>query len=660
MTSNDFAEDPDPRTGDLVVAVRDLLRSRGWFDRRFVEGMGPWIPEPLSSAVEAAYCAFFGAWHRCGGGAEVRWDILATFAGSHREPGTQLTDPRCDLRQLFCLVAGIGDAGRAFDEAAADAGLLPDHRTDLDLRTLAASLRAIDEAHLAERSLSGGVGLLFERISRWPFVAAEQASDWKGCDFRKDLLRYRDLTSLNLSEFDDRLPPRGCDRSPGQPQHLGTWLQVLGLGVASEWFAGRLRRPPKTTLRDEVFAAAEMQRAALEAWMALNGHAAGAFSTAGAEFQDAAAEVFAALMEHTIDVPVESAPEFAWFRFAPTSIASLRMWFARAAYDGRVECMPANIASKWTRLVKQEMSAFRPVLGQEEDLFEGWRERVPSFLAVENPRLVAGTELEQESMLHRERRRVAECCHDLTLLTASERFERDREHFLACADQIFQLEGLWEGMRQLLLAMRALRSPCVSADLRYWEEPGVAASHYPRQPEDPWRCIPAKLVANFHAFVGKEEAKDPQLEALRSQFADFCLKGLRDKWSEKERVAAEASGRQRTNDDMVESCPDWRYCRVRAAKTLAINPEARAHRLLLASSEIDPDPKVREVANDAYQSLRRGVTLPEGMSPRRAVLGAFWWLRQAHLKSLGIEIDRDGAQRTRIKELSRTKERMAN
>jgi hypothetical protein len=48
------------------------------------------------------------------------------------------------------------------------------------------------------------------------------------------------------------------------------------------------------------------------------------------------------------------------------------------------------------------------------------------------------------------------------------------------------------------------------------------------------------------------------------------------------------------------------------------------------------------------------------MSPRRAVLGAFWWLRQAHLKSLGIEIDRDGAQRTRIKELSRTKERMAN
>ncbi len=91
-------------------------------------------------------------------------------------------------------------------------------------------------------------------------------------------------------------------------------------------------------------------------------------------------------------------------------------------------------------------------------------------------------------------------------------------------------------------------------------------------------------------------------------------------------------------------------------RCVAVNPEGRGHRLLQAASEMDPEPSVREVANDAYQSLRRGVGLPEGMSPRRAVLGAFWWLRQAHLKALNIEIDRDGAQRTRIKELSRTKE----
>lgn len=660
MNNNRFAEDPGPRHGDLQVAVRDGLRNRGWLDRRRLVDSRRWISDELSSAVEKLLCEFLAAWHECAGGVDVSWDAIAKLLGVPREPDPFLEDPRRDLCELFCLVAGIGDAGRAFDKAIGEAGLLPERRTDSDLRTLAASLRVIDREHLADRELPGKSGLLFERVARWPFVADAEVADWKGPTFRRDLQRYCDLTILNLSDVDDELPPPRCDKSPGQPQHLGTWLKVLGLGVASEWFAGRLRRPPRTTLRDEVWAAAEKLRTAFEAWMVLDGHASSAFSAAGAEFQDEAAKVFAALVEHTIDVPVESAPAFAWFRFEPSSIASLRMWFARAAFEGRVECMPASVATQWVRLVKQEMGAFRPLLGQEDTLPEGWKERVWSFLAVEKPRLVANTELERESMLNRERRRVAELCHDLSLLTPSERFDRDREHFLACAEQVFQIEGLWEGMRQLLLAMRALKSPCVASDLRYWEEAGVAASHYPRQPEEPWRCIPAKLVASFHAFVGKEEAKDPELKELRGQFAAYCLNGLRDTWNEKERAEAEASGRLRTNDDMVEPSADWRYCRVRAAKTLAINPDGRGHRLLQTASEIDPDPNVREVANDAYQSLRRGVTLPEGMSPRRAVLGAFWWLRQAHLKALNIEIDRDGAQRTRIKELSRTKERQTN
>lgn len=660
MNNCRFAEDPDSRYCDLQVAVREVLHSRGWLDRRRLVDSRRWISDELSSAVEKLFCEFFATWHERAGSVDVRWYPIARLLGVPRKPDPFLGDPRRDLCELFCLVAGLGDAGRAFDKTIGEAGLSPDRRTDSDLRTLAASLRVIDQQHFAERDLPGKAGLLFERIPHWPFLAQAQALDWKGPSFRKDLLRYRDLTTLNLSEFDDELLPPHCDKSPGQPQHLGTWLKVLGLAVASEWFAGRLRRTPGTALRDKVWAAAAKLREAFESWMVLDGHAASAFSTAGAEFQGEATRVFTALVEHTIDVPVESDAAYAWFRFGPNSVASLRMWFARAAFEGRVDVMPASLATKWVRLVKQELSSYRPLLGQEDKLPEGWKERVLSFLTVESPRLVANTELERESMLLRERRRVAETCHDLTLLTPSERFDRDREHFLACAEQVFQLEGLWEGMRQLLLAMRALKSPCVASDLRYWEEAGVAASHYPHQPEEPWRCIPAKLVANFHAFVGKEEAKDPELKELRSQFAAFCLNGLRDTWNEKERTEAEVSGRRRTNDDMVEPSPDWRYCRVRAAKTLAINPDGRGHRLLQTASEIDPDRNVREVANDAYQSLRRGVTLPEGMSPRRAVLGAFWWLRQAHLKALNLEIDRDGAQRTRIKELSRTKERQTN
>ncbi|MCU0862546.1 MAG: hypothetical protein MUC36_02030 [Planctomycetes bacterium] len=660
MKNERFAEDPDPRTGDLHVAVRDLLRSRGWLDQRRLADSRRWIPDELSSAVEKSLVDFFAAWHQHVDLVDVRWLDIAKALGAAPESDPFLEDPRHDLCELFCLVAGIGDAGRAFDKAVGQAGLLPERRSDQDLRTLATSIRGIDREHFADVELPGKSGLLFERIVRWPFTTGGAAIDWKGAGFRCDLQRYCECTGLDLSEVDDERSPPRCDRSLGQPQNLGTWLEVLGLKVAGEWFAGCLQRTPRTNRRDQVSAAAAKLREGLEAWMVIEGHAAGAFSSAGPEFQDEAGKVFAALLEHAIDVRLEAEPDNAWFRFEPNSVASRRMWFARAGFDGRAERMPAGVATKWGRLVKQELSSFRPLLEQEDRLPDGWKECVLSFLVAENSRVVASTELERESMLVRERRRVAERCHDLTLLYPGERFERGREHFLACADQVLQLEGLWEGMRQLLLAMRALKSPCVAVDLRYWDEPGVKASHHPRQPEEPWRCIPAKLVASFHALVGKEEAKDPELKALRSQFADFCLKGLRDKWNEKQRAEAESNGRERTNDDMVESSPEWRYCRVRAAKTLAINPEGRGHRLLQTSSEIDPDPKVREVANDAYQSLRRGVTLPEGMSPRRAVLGAFWWLRQAHLKALGYEIDRDGAQRTRIKELSRTKESERN
>jgi hypothetical protein len=78
--------------------------------------------------------------------------------------------------------------------------------------------------------------------------------------------------------------------------------------------------------------------------------------------------------------------------------------------------------------------------------------------------------------------------------------------------------------------------------------------------------------------------------------------------------------------------------------------------VLHKASQIDPDPDVCEAAREGYERMRRGVGLPEDTSPRRAIMSALWWIRQGHLVGLGIQPDPDGAQRTRIKELSRTKE----
>jgi hypothetical protein len=108
--------------------------------------------------------------------------------------------------------------------------------------------------------------------------------------------------------------------------------------------------------------------------------------------------------------------------------------------------------------------------------------------------------------------------------------------------------------------------------------------------------------------------------------------------------------------DMVEPSHEWRYCMVRAVMDLRANPEGRGHRALHCSSENDPHQHVRDAAARAYETIRHARGLPERVSPRRAVMSALWWLRQAHLLGLGIQPDHDLAQRTREKELSRTKE----
>jgi hypothetical protein len=634
----------------VLVAVGDVLKREGWFEQR-----STLVPQSLAEALRQRVARFLHVWAERSEKVDGDWDALAEALALSVDPHRFIIDPRNELRALFCRLAGIGARGRSFDQAAEAAGLNLQDRTDSDLRDIASWMRGMDREHLSDRDLPGKSGLLFERIVHWPFIEGQRPANVDDSSFRQDLVRYRELTNLDIAEVCRVVGSQASNGAAGQPHHLGTWMQVFGLSVAAEWFASRLRHPSQISVRDAALLEAEQVREGMCGWLCMSGHQLTGYAQAGVAFQDVAASVFAVLVEHSFDL-CEIEPAFRLYRFRSNSAAGLRAWFARAAYEGREDRMPAEVAANWLRLVKQELASFRPLFAREEALAKGAEATAKEMWTRHYPGKPLGP---NGTLWSSHRREMAAFVPDDSLYLPSEVFERDREHFLACAEQIFLLEGLWEGMHQLLLAMRALKSPCVASDLRYWEEPGVAAAHYPRQPEEPWRCIPAKLVASFHAHVTREESRDPELKALRGQFAAFCLHGLRDKWSDGQRVEAEARGRLRTNEDMVESSPTWRYCRIRAAKALAINPEGRGHRLLQTSSEIDPDPDVREVANDAYQSLRRSVALPDGISPRRAILGAFWWLRQAHLKALKIEIDRDGAQRTRIKELSRTKERQS-
>lgn len=198
---------------------------------------------------------------------------------------------------------------------------------------------------------------------------------------------------------------------------------------------------------------------------------------------------------------------------------------------------------------------------------------------------------------------------------------------------MFELGSLWAAWKPLLLAFRALSVPSLSPQLSFSESAG-----------SPWNIIPSSLVMMFHHRARSEEADDPTLKSFRNEFGQFCLDSLK---TLKDRKSPESQPKEETSKPALrEPSAEWRFGYVRALMELRINPEGDGHRVLHWVSENDPDESVREVARMAYDEIRRGDRLGD-MSPRRAVLQAFWWLEQAHMLALGQDVDTAGAQRTR-------------
>ena len=207
----------------------------------------------------------------------------------------------------------------------------------------------------------------------------------------------------------------------------------------------------------------------------------------------------------------------------------------------------------------------------------------------------------------------------------------------------------WKCLKPLLLAFTEMTEQAVARDLRTWRELDSTdnpPSIYSRVPN--WIEV-AMYPQNLQAAI----QKDPSLKGLREEFAKFCLDRLRTNGKPKD------SGY--TNKDFVEPRPVWRGCYMQALRVLRVNPGGRAHRTLSWFSDNDPDQEVREYARRVHREVRHikgnRPNLDKGASPRRPLFEAFWWLRQAHLITLGVKVDQRGARRTRQKELHRTREK---
>lgn len=205
--------------------------------------------------------------------------------------------------------------------------------------------------------------------------------------------------------------------------------------------------------------------------------------------------------------------------------------------------------------------------------------------------------------------------------------------------------SLWDVLRRMLLALRDLAHLSVPLDLRGWDEGDL--ERLPR----PWGWVPERISLLLERFLGRELERDAGLERLRGNLARFCLDRLKTSESKREGGNGVVS-----NEALVEPDPLWRLGYLHAVQALHVNPGGRGHNVLAWSMRHDPDEQVRAEAKLAHEALRREHRLPPGMSPRRAVHAAVWWLRQAHLVALGHEPDQEGAQRTFRKEMRRARE----
>ena len=223
--------------------------------------------------------------------------------------------------------------------------------------------------------------------------------------------------------------------------------------------------------------------------------------------------------------------------------------------------------------------------------------------------------------------------------------EFDRDYYDSIWRFLLHSQKAWIVLKPLLIAFSTLKDQVVASDLRYW----VEQAREPL-PQSVWIWLPERIASTIHG-LREEQNEDTKLINIRSSFAEYCLSRLKTK---KNIEQNNKSKTQLANEDFIEPREIWRKAYIRAVSELRINPKGKGHHILFWVSQNDPHNDVRQAAGSAYKTLRHNPEWQEDLSPRRALFGAFWWLRQAHLINLGIEVDPNGAQRTRSKEITWT------
>jgi hypothetical protein len=203
-------------------------------------------------------------------------------------------------------------------------------------------------------------------------------------------------------------------------------------------------------------------------------------------------------------------------------------------------------------------------------------------------------------------------------------------------------DNIWKTLKPLLMAFRAYKGPLLNGSLRGFSP-----------------------LFEFITFFFRIEDKE-KLKELRYDMANDFIEYLKPLNPDKEKrqsenytpIERDAEG---FDTSFTEPSPYWRYAYIRALGDLSVRNDKRGHPFYAILKKIsgrdpekkadgDPSEKVRKAADKVMNELnaiRKGYS---GNNHKKSLYEAFWWLRQAHMLSLGEKVDSKEALELRIKE----------
>jgi hypothetical protein len=208
------------------------------------------------------------------------------------------------------------------------------------------------------------------------------------------------------------------------------------------------------------------------------------------------------------------------------------------------------------------------------------------------------------------------------------------EYVFAASIFIWEKTGnIWKAVKPLFLTFRSSKEVLLSESLsRHSTSPLFG------------------MIIFFFNIENKEKLKELRYD-MANDFAEYLKEAKKERQTEN--YTQIERGKEGFDPNYTEPSPFWRYAYIRALGDLGVKTDKRGHffrEILKKVSQNDPSEQVKSAAEKTASELdaiRGGYS---GNNHKKCLFEAFWWLRQAHMLSLGAKIDDKKALGLRIKE----------